>query len=118
MRAPALALLLAVPPLPGAAEAAVTPDSVRSMRLATCAALWDGYSAVLGDEGEGALARRFEAQAARLMGGDPARAAVAERRPWMEDLLHAYIGSGDDQSRELFGRLLTDCAALEADLPG
>lgn len=106
MRALALALLAT----PAAAE-----PSLPALRLATCAALWEGYADVLGDDGERALAARFEAAAVRL-GGEEARALVEERRPWMRDLLHAYTEHQDDQSRELFERLVTDCGTLAADL--
>ncbi len=118
MRALALALLVALAPDLGRADAALAAGSVRSQRLATCAALWDGAAAAFGDNGEGALARRFEAQASHRIGEDAARAAVEERRPWMEDLLAAYVEHGDDQSRDLFQQLLAGCAELEADLPG
>ncbi len=118
MRALALALLVALAPDLGRADAALAAGSVRSQRLATCAALWDGYAAVLGDGPDEALARRFEAEAARHLGPEAARAAVEERGPWMVDLLDAYIRLGDDQSRALFDRLMTECGELGADLPG
>ena len=119
MRAAALAFLTALPIL-AAASPDLAPDprteaaAIRSLRLATCAALWDGTATVLGDNDARALAARFLAEARRL--SSDADALAQERRPWMVDLLHAYIGSGDDQSRELYGRLLTDCAELQGDL--
>lgn len=85
--------------------------------LSTCAALWEGYADVLGDEGERALAARFRAASARLVGQAETDALVAERRPWMRDLLTAYVEHGDDQSRELFERLVTGCGRMAADLP-
>jgi hypothetical protein len=114
VRGRAVALLLALAPTPSLGDDA---DDLGAIRLATCAALWDGAAAAFGDDGEGALARRFEAQASHRIGEDAARAAVEERRPWMEDLLAAYVEHGDDQSRDLFQQLLAGCAELEADLP-
>ncbi len=108
MRLPLLLAFLATP--------ALAEPSLPTLRLATCAALWEGYADVLGDEGERALAARFES-AAVAEGGEAARALIAERRPWMRDLLVAYIHESDDQSRDLFTRLVTDCGALAADLP-
>ena len=120
MRAAALALLIALPAIAAASpDAASHPGTdaaaIRSLRLATCAALWDGTATVLGDNDARALAARFLAEANRL--SRDANALAEERRPWMVDLLRAYIGSRDDQSRDLYKRLLTDCAELEADLP-
>jgi hypothetical protein len=105
-----LALLLAAP-------AAAAEESVLPLRLATCAALWQGYADVLGDRGERALAARFQDAAASLVGGAEAAALVAERRPWMADLLVAYTEHQDEQSRELFERLVAGCGALAGDLP-
>jgi hypothetical protein len=90
---------------------------VRAARLVTCSALWDGYADVMGDEGERQLALRFRTEAARIAEDQDVDAALAERRPWMVDLIQGYLRSGDRQSRDLFERLLSDCALLQADLP-
>ena len=111
MRGAALLALLALASPAGAQE------DVATLRLATCAALWQGYADVLGDDGERALAARFRDAAARIGGEAEADALIAERRPWMADLLVAYVHDQDRQSRELFERLVTDCGPLEADLP-
>jgi hypothetical protein len=118
VRAAALALLVASQAAGQDSPApAPTSESVLAARLTTCSALWEGYADVLGDEGERELALRFRNEAARLTDATAARSAVSERRPWMVNLLHAYLESRDRQSRGLFERLLTDCARLEADLP-
>jgi hypothetical protein len=102
------ALLLSA--APAAADTAIRqpPD--------LCAALWEGYADVLGDEGERALAARFRDASAALLGPEETDALIAERRPWMADLVIAYIEFGDEQSRDLFERLLQGCALTEADL--
>ena len=110
------ALLLSV----GNALATPTPadDAPRYIYPpAHCAALWEGYADILGDEGERDLAARFGAASVALIGEAETESLISERRPWMRDLLRAYIHNGDDQSRDLFDRLLTECAVLEADLP-
>lgn len=110
-------------PLPALALACLaTPAFTEDTRPsiyppAHCAALWEGYADVLGDEGERALAARFRSASVALVGEAETDALIAERRPWMRDLLRAYIHDNDDQSRDLFDRLLTECAALAADLP-
>lgn len=104
-------LLTAALPFQAAAET-ITPYPP-----STCAALWEGYADVLGDDGERALADRFRAASVRLVGEDETDALIAERRPWMEDLLTAYIHARDDQSRELFERLATGCGRMVPDLP-
>jgi hypothetical protein len=106
-----LALGLAVLALPADADL-----PVGGLRLATCAALWEGYADVLGDEGERALAAQFRDASARLLGEAEADAQIAERRPWMVDLLNAYIHHQDDQSRRLFERLVRSCGDLAGDL--
>ena len=90
---------------------------VAGLRLATCAAFWQGYADVLGDDGERALAAKFRDEAIRLAGEAEAVALIEERRPWMRDLMVAYIHHQDDQSRDLFERLVTDCGGISADLP-
>jgi hypothetical protein len=112
VRGAALALLLLPAPLAAQDEA----TELATLRLATCAALWQGYADVLGDEEERVLAARFRDAAARLAGAEEADALIAERRPWMVDLLAAFIHAQDDQSRELFQRLVTDCGRIQADL--
>jgi hypothetical protein len=84
---------------------------------AYCAALWEGYADVLGDEGERALAAEFRAASVRLIGEAETDDQIAERRPWIVDLLTAYIHDQDRQSREIFERLVTSCGQLAADLP-
>ena len=83
---------------------------------AYCAALWEGYADVLGDEGERALAAEFRAASIRLIGEAQTDADIAERRPWIVDLMTAYIHDQDRQSREIFERLVTGCGRLAADL--
>lgn len=84
---------------------------------AYCAALWEGYADVLGDEGERALAAEFRAASIRLIGEAETDRQIAERRPWIVDLMTAYIHDQDRQSREIFERLVTGCGRLAADLP-
>lgn len=84
---------------------------------AYCAALWEGYADVLGDEGERALAAEFRAASVRLIGEAETDALIAERRPWMVDLMTAYIYHQDRQSRRIFERLVRSCGQLAADLP-
>ncbi|TNC52943.1 hypothetical protein FHG66_01225 [Rubellimicrobium rubrum] len=105
-----LACLLAAMPL--AAEI-----TVHAYPPAYCAAFWQGYADVLGDDGERALADRFRDASVRLIGEAETDAIIEERRPWIRDLMDAYIYAQDDQSRKLFERLVTDCGRLEADLP-
>ena len=108
---PALALaLIATPAFTEETRPSIYPP-------AHCAALWEGYADILGDEGERDLAARFRAASVALIGEAETESLISERRPWMRDLLRAYIHNGDDQSRDLFDRLLTECAILEADLP-
>ncbi len=83
---------------------------------AYCAALWEGYADVLGDEGERALAAEFRAASVRLIGEAETEALIAERRPWMVDLMSAYIYHQDDQSRRIFERLVRGCGDLAGDL--
>ncbi|MBP1804593.1 hypothetical protein [Rubellimicrobium aerolatum] len=119
-RALLLGAPLAAAALAAAALAAApvqAEDRVLAQSPARCAAFWQGYADVLGDEGERALADRFRAASIRLIGEAATDATIAERRPWMRDLLDAYIHAGDDQSRDLFRRLVADCGRLEADLP-
>jgi hypothetical protein len=92
-------------------------DTLTPYPPAMCAALWEGYADVLGDEGERALAAEFRAASIRLIGEAETDALIAERRPWIVDLMTAYIHDQDDQSRELFERLVTSCGQLAADLP-
>ncbi|WP_210527386.1 hypothetical protein [Rubellimicrobium arenae] len=92
-------------------------DTIPPYPPSTCAALWEGYADVLGDEGERALAARFRAASVKLIGATETDALIDERRPWMRDLLAAYVYDQDDQSRDLFERLVTGCGRLEADLP-
>lgn len=107
-----LAAILTVLALPARAE-----PPVLALDYATCAALWEGTADILGDRGERELAARFLRAAGELMGEAEARAFAAERRPWMADLLHAYVEDADDQSRDLFERLVAKCGALAGDLP-
>ena len=104
-----LACLLAGTPL--------AADTVQTYPPAYCAAFWQGYADVLGDEGERALADRFRDASVRLIGEAETDALIEERRPWIRDMMSAYIYAQDDQSRELFERLVTECGRLEADLP-
>ncbi|TNC73829.1 hypothetical protein [Rubellimicrobium roseum] len=106
-----LACLLAGLPL-----AAPADDRPSIYPPAHCAALWEGYADVLGDEGERALAARFRAASVRVIGEAETDRLIAERRPWMRDLLTAYVRDGDEQSEELFETLLRNCARLEGDL--
>ena len=99
--------------LPAATSAA---DPVNPYPPAYCAALWEGYADVLGDEGERALAAQFRAASVRLIGEAETDALIAERRPWMVDLMYAYIHHQDDQSRDLFARLVRGCGDLAGDL--
>jgi hypothetical protein len=92
-------------------------ETVSPYPPAYCAALWDGYADVLGDEGERALAAEFRAASVRLIGEAETDREIAERRPWIVDLLTAYIHDQDRQSREIFERLVTSCGRLAADLP-
>jgi len=92
-------------------------DTVSRYPPAYCAALWEGYADVLGDEGERALAAEFRAASIRLIGEAETDAQIAERRPWIVDLMTAYIHDQDRQSREIFERLVTSCGRLAADLP-
>ena len=78
-----------------------------------CAALWEGYADVLGER---ALAARFREVSVRRIGEAETDAQIAERRPWMADLLNAYIHHQDDQSRRLFERLVRGCGDLAGDL--
>ena len=105
-----LACLLAGTPL-------AADITVHSYPPAYCAAFWQGYADVLGDEGERALADRFRDASVGLIGEAETDAIIDERRPWIRDLMDAYIHAQDDQSRELFERLVPDCGRLEADLP-
>lgn len=98
--------------LPAAAPA----DSINPYPPAYCAALWEGYADVLGDEGERALAAQFREASVRQIGEAETDAVIAERRPWMADLMHAYIHHQDDQSRRLFERLVRGCGDLAGDL--
>lgn len=104
------ALALALLPLAARAAPVPYPPS-------TCAALWEGLADRFGDEGEPALALRFRAWSESLIGEAETRAPIAERRPWMRDLLAAHALAQDDQSRELFERMAEGCAAMEAGLP-
>ena len=52
-------------------------EGVAPLRLATCAALWEGYADVLGDDGERVLANEFRDAAARLAGEAEADALIA-----------------------------------------
>lgn len=107
----AMALLLAVLPPAGMADtAALYPPS-------TCAALWEGFADRFGDSGERALASRFRDASVAAVGAAETDALVAERRPWIGDLLEAYVLDGDDQSRDLFERLVRGCGEAAADLP-
>ena len=110
-------LAIALPLLAGAAPDPSGADSLVPYPPALCAALWEGYADVLGDEGERALAAEFRAASVRLIGEAGTEAAIAERRPWIVDLMTAYIHDQDDQSREIFERLVTSCGRLAADLP-
>ncbi len=83
---------------------------------AYCAALWEGYADVLGDNGERALAAQFREASVRLIGEAETDAQIAERRPWIVDLMNAYIYHQDDQSRRLFERLVRGCGELAGDL--
>jgi hypothetical protein len=91
-------------------------DSINPYPPAYCAALWEGYADVLGDEGERALAAQFREASVRLIGEAETDASIAERRPWMVDLIYAYIYHQDDQSRRIFERLVRGCGDLAGDL--
>jgi hypothetical protein len=98
------------------ATPAVADDRLSIYPSATCAALWEGYADVLGDGGERALAARFREVSVRRIGQAETDARIAERRPWMVDLMNAYIHDQDDQSRDLFARLVRGCGDLAGDL--
>ena len=74
---------------------------------ATCAALWTAHERTLGP---GEDPRAFRDAAVRLA-DDPSRvdAFVAEQVPLLEELIYAYVDRGDEQSRDLFERLLATC---------
>jgi hypothetical protein len=91
-------------------------DNINPYPPAYCAALWEGYADVLGDEGERALAAQFREASIRLLGETETDALIAERRPWMADLMFAYVYHQDDQSRRLFERLVRGCGDLATDL--
>ncbi|EYD77163.1 hypothetical protein Rumeso_01275 [Rubellimicrobium mesophilum DSM 19309] len=110
LRAP-LAGLLA-----GALLAASASAEINPYPPSYCAALWEGYADVLGDRGERALAARFREVSVRRIGEAETDAQIAERRPWMVDLMNAYIYHQDDQSRRLFERLVRGCGDLAGDL--
>lgn len=105
------ALLLALLPLGAAAE------TVQPYPPSTCAALWEGYADSFGDDGERALAQRFRLWSAELIGAAETDALVAERRPWVRDLVAAYVVHRDKQSGELFQRLVAGCGEMAANLP-
>ena len=108
-----LAGLLAGAFLAGSAWA----DRINPYPPSYCAALWEGYADVLGDQGERALAAQFREASIRLIGEAETDAQIADRRPWMVDLMYAYVYHQDDQSRRIFERLVTSCGRLAADLP-
>lgn len=114
MRAAAAALAL-LATAAAAQDDALRRDDLGAVRLATCAALWRAQAQSVGDGDGGlqALARRFERVAASRIGREEAAALVAERLPWMSDLIVAYVHVRDDQSRDLYRRLVGDCAAPE-----
>jgi hypothetical protein len=91
-------------------------DTINPYPPAYCAALWEGYADVLGDRGERALAARFREASVRQIGEAETDALIAERRAWMVDLMDAYIHHQDDQSRELFERLVRGCGDLAGNL--
>jgi hypothetical protein len=99
------------------AGAVPVPADTTSYPPVMCATLWEGYADVLGDKGERALAAEFRAASVRLIGQGETDTYIAERRPWIVDLMTAYIHDQDDQSRELFERLVASCGQLAADLP-
>lgn len=104
--------------IPALSVAAETRDGTRSpYPPSTCAALWEGFADKFGDDGERALAARFRGWSDALIGAAETEALIAERRPWIRDLLEAYVLDGDDQSRDLFERLIRGCGAMAADLP-
>lgn len=91
-------------------------DSINAYPPAYCAALWEGYADVLGDDGERALAAQFREASVRQIGAEETDALIADRRPWMADLMYAYVYHQDDQSRRLFERLVRGCGDLAGDL--
>ena len=96
---------------------AASADGVSPYPPSYCAALWDAYAEVLGDRGERDLAALFRAASIRLIGEAETDAQIADRRPWMVDLMNAYIYHQDDQSRDIFERLVRGCGELAGDLP-
>lgn len=110
-RRAALTALLALLATPAPADtSALYPPS-------TCAALWEGFADKFGDSGERALAARFRDASVASIGAAETDALVAEHRPWIRDLLEAYVLDGDSQSRDLFERLVRGCGEAAADLP-
>ena len=113
---PILAALLATPAL---AQTPIEPrDGTRSpYPPSTCAALWEGFADKFGDDGERSLAARFRGWSETLIGPGETEALIAERRPWIRDLLEAYVLDGDGQSRDVFERLIRGCGEMAADIP-
>jgi hypothetical protein len=100
-------------------------DDPAEYPAAQCAALWlgqDDYqrSKVLKqDPQDVALGEAFRAVAHRLTNRDAAAidAFIAQQVPIMAFMVDAYIYGGDKQSREIYERLMQDCAAFAATQP-
>ncbi len=114
------AALLALLAAPALGETLIDPPdgTLAPYPPATCAALWEGFADKFGDDdGERALAARFRGWSEDLIGAAETEALVAERRSWVRDLLEAYVLDGDDQSRDIFERLVRECGEMAADIP-
>ncbi len=105
---------------------AVSADDFR-YPAAQCAALMLGmaeysHDSAFFDSNPDPLTDRaaaFRAVAIRQNGGDagPVDTAIADQRPQMTRLLDAYIVRFDDQSRDIFRRLLQTCQEVTIEYP-
>jgi hypothetical protein len=101
-------------------------DDPAEYPAAQCAALWlgqDDYARrsklLKQDPQDVALGEAFRAVAHRLTNRDAAAidAFISQQVPIMAFMVDAYIYGGDKQSREIYERLMQDCAAFAATQP-
>jgi hypothetical protein len=101
-------------------------DDPAEYPAAQCAALWlgqDDYARqsrlLPQDPNDVALGEAFRAVAHRLTTRDAATidAFIAQQIPIMSFMVEAYIYGNDRQSRDIYERLMDDCAAFAATQP-